>query len=161
MAGRAYERVILRRHEACAAMPAGERAASAYAATELAGATPQRLRILLFDGAIGLCREARRALDEGNAELAASRLARALLTVRQLQDCVRSAPQCPSRRRFVELYEQVHRGLIEADFYRRRESVSETISLLSRERLDWRRFAEAGDPAQASPPAISARCWVG
>ena len=134
---------------------------AAYIATDLATATPQRLRLLLYDGAIRLCREALVALDDGDAKLAADRLRRAMRTVHELRDRVRGDGDCPQRDRFAELYEQVHRRLIEADFYRRREAVSETISLLSLRRLDWGEFARALNQNGAEPGRPRPKSWVG
>ena len=59
--------------------------ASAYMATDRAGATPRRLRVMLYDGAIRLCRQGLLALDGGEVTLAADRLARAGRIVEKLR----------------------------------------------------------------------------
>ena len=133
--------------------------ASAYLDTEMAGAAPQRLCILLYDGAISLCRQALAALDAGNAQLAADRLGRARTSVRHLQDSLHAPALSDERRMFAGLYRRVHTRLIEADFYRRREVVRETITLLSRQRGGWQRLANSLATAHATVPAE--RSWVG
>ena len=133
--------------------------ASAYLDTEMAGAAPQRLCVLLYDGAIRLCRQALAALDAGDAHLAADRLGRARTSVQNLQDSLH-APGLPDERRmFADLYRRVHTRLIEADFYRRREVVRETITLLSRRRGGWQRLANCLGSDHAAPAAD--RSWVG
>ena len=154
-----------RRHDIQAATLAGQTTAgetpvaSAYLDTEMAGAPPQRLCILLYDGAISLCRQALAALDAGNAQLAADRLGRARESVQHLQDSL-SAPGLPDEHRtFADLYQRVHTRLIEADFYRRREVVRETITLLSRQRPDWQRLTDRLTTTPCAPAAE--RSWVG
>jgi flagellin-specific chaperone FliS len=132
--------------------------ASAYLAAERAGATPERLRVLLYDGAIGLCREALTALDFGDAKLAADRLARARASVSRLHGCLQA--RTGREGRFLRLYETVQRCLGEADYYRRREPLCESITMLLDRRMAWLDL----DPAERSCPPIEdagCRSWVG
>jgi len=136
--------------------------ALAYRAAQQAGATPPRLRVLLYDGAVRLCRQALAALDEGDADLAGDRLAKAQQSVRQLHGSIPPDAGARDGRLFERLYEQVHRRLVEANFYRRRESVSETIALLDMRRFAWSRLADA--QRQSAAPAASGGCsksWIG
>ena len=134
----------------------------AYMSADIAGAGPQRLRMLLYDGAIRLSRQAMAALDDGDVELAADRLARARASIRRLRDSLHADEGRSDRQRFVELYRQVHHRLIEADFYRRREGINETISLLNCGRAAWSEFAQAHCRQTLSSPAeASSKSWVG
>ena len=129
----------------------------AYLATDHAGATPRRLRVLLYDAAIRLCRQSLTALDEGQPYRAADTLARAERLVEQLRrDLQADGP--PGR--FATVYDQVARRLAEAGFYRRREPVSETIRLLRYWRRDWDMLARSLDQPPETPPA-RAESWVG
>ena len=129
----------------------------AYLATDHAGATPRRLRVLLYDAAIRLCRQGLAALDDGQPCQAADKLARAERLVEQLRrDLLADGP--PGR--FATLYEQVARRLADAGFYRRREPVSETIRLLQCWRRDWDVLARSLDQTPETPPAAS-ESWVG
>ena len=134
-------------------------AASAYLTTEMETAAPRNLCMLLYDGAIRLCREALQALDEGDAEYAAERLAKARRTVHQLQDRAREGT-ATERQQFSELYERIYRRLVEADFYRRREVVCETLSLLGDRRTEWNRYAQTLGPCPAAAETAS-RTWIG
>jgi len=129
----------------------------AYLAADHAGATPRRLRVLLYDAAIRLCRQGLTALDEGAPHQAADKLARAERLVEQLRrDLLADGPDG----RFACLYEQVARRLAEAGFYRRREPVSETIRLLQCWRRDWDVLARSLDQPPETPAAMS-ESWVG
>ena len=140
-------------------VPASIGAASVYLAMELATAAPERLAVLLYDGAIQMCRQALAALDCGDTRLAAGRLGKAMQTVRRLQTSMGSGPTTPRHEDFVDLYEQVHRRLIEADFYRRREAVSESISMLSFQRPAWGEFARTHHKEPV--PAGAEKSWIG
>ncbi len=136
--------------------------ASAYRAADMASATPRRLRVLLYDAAVSLCRQAITALDEGDACLAADRLAKALRTVQQLQGGISGddTPRCVAQ--FTDLYDEVRRRLAEADFYRRREPLTETVSLLDRRRIAWRKLAMTlSDNLPADHDQTMSKSWVG
>lgn len=135
-------------------------AARAYLATDRAGATPRRLRMLLYDGAIRLCRQGLAALDEGQAALAADRLARAGRIVERLRRDLIGEDRCERPAHFSRLYEQVARRLVEADFFRRREPVSETIELLSCSREYWEAWSRSQDDTAEAAGAPSAS-WIG
>lgn len=134
--------------------------ARAYLATDHAGATPRRLRVLLYDGAIRLCRQGLRALDSGEAALAADRLARAARIVKQLRRDLRREGPGERPARFAHLYDEITRRLVKAGFYRSREPVSETIALLNCSRGDWDALARSLDKASEASPAASAS-WLG
>jgi flagellar protein FliS len=110
--------------------------AAAYRQSEFLTATPRRLAELLYDGAVRSCRQAVEALDEGDCERARERIGRAVQIFRQLQDSVEplSAAADAEFRRFCR---DVHARLIEADHYRRRETLAEAIALLTDRREDW------------------------
>lgn len=135
-------------------------AAGVYLATDSAGATPRRLRMLLYDGAIRLCRQGLSALDDGQTALAAERLARAGRIVERLRRDLFGEGQSERLAHFARLYDQVARRLVEADFFRRREPVKETIDLLNRSREHWGAWARSLDD---TPEVVGATLasWVG
>ena len=136
--------------------------AGAYIATDQAGATPRRLRVLLYDGAIRLCRQGLAALDDGEVALAADRLARAGRIVEQLRRDLLVDGRNRRLDRFARLYEQVARRLVEAGFYRRREPLNETILLLNCRRHDWNALTRSLDDGEpAGPAATNSASWVG
>jgi flagellin-specific chaperone FliS len=135
-------------------------AAGVYLATDRAGATPRRLRMLLYDGAIRLCRQGLSALDDGQTALAADRLARAGGIVERLRRDLFGEGQSERLAHFARLYDQVARRLVEADFFRRREPVKETIDLLNRSREHWGAWARSLDDTTEAADADLAS-WVG
>ena len=110
--------------------------AAAYRASELQTATPRRLAELLYDGAIRLCQQAVEALDDGDFELAGDRLTRARRILGQVQASLEPLGG-PDTRRLWRFCEHVAARLAEADHYRRRETLTETIDLLACHRPDW------------------------
>ena len=155
------------KHEPCGEplCPAGEQEgvllsacgpAAAYLRTEIATATPRRIRQMLYDSAINLCRQAVEALDAGDLARAADRFDHARRVIRQLQN---SLPACRDRQ-FFALYEQVHRRLGEAEHYRCREIASETLSLLDGQRDLWQTLT-ATLPASGQADMHAPEEWVG
>ena len=131
----------------------------AYVAMELATAPPERLQAVLYDAAIRICRQAAEALGAGQVERAAELLGRARTIILHLQAALyaRAAPSPPPE--LAELYEQVHRRLIEADYYRKRETVEESIQLLHHRRPALSAFLDAlGPPGRRR---INSPSWVG
>ena len=129
--------------------------AAAYRQSEFLIATPRRLAELLYDGAVRSCRQAVEALDEGDFERARERIGRAVGIFRQLQDSVEplSAAAEEEFRRFCL---DVHARLIEADHYRRRETLDEAIALLTARRDEWAGLT-CGAGAEGARPGPRAR----
>ena len=123
-------------------------AAAAYRRGDYLTATPRRLAELLYDAAAGLCERALSALDEGQFELAADRLARARRIFRQIQGCLEPTSGRTARRLWG-LCEDVHRRLLEADHYRRREALAETLLILAYQRPQLADLTPSG----CQPPA--------
>lgn len=134
--------------------------AGAYLATEFATAPPRRLAELLYDGAIRLCRQAMEAFDADDPSLAARRLARAGEIVRQLQSYLRG--ETGRTEDLAEACGQVRRRLTEAGFYRSRQAIAETLSLLLGRRDAWGAFLAGGDePTRCVQRARRVTDWVG
>ena len=152
-------------------------AAAAYVATELATTPPQRLQMVLYDSAIRMCRQAVEALDAGQLAHAAERLGRARAIIVHLQAQLgptrhsqvtsgagsggpvhtQAAPDLA--RELAELFRQVHRRLIEADYYRKRQTVEESIQLLHHRRGALTAFLHAASHGAAGH--VQASSWVG
>lgn len=136
--------------------------AEAYRASEYLTATPPRLAELLYDAATGLCEQAVEALDAGELDSAADRLARARRLVGRLQRSLGpdegGGGEMVRLRRFCQ---DVHARLIEADHYRRREAVIETISILAYERPGWLAAVRRADRADRLPARPAGAGWIG
>ncbi len=129
--------------------------AAVYRRTAAATAAPRWLRTRLHAGAIELCRSALHALDVGDVASAADRLARARRIIEDLRSGLGSTDDEASR--LAGLYKRVHGRLIEADYYRRREALVESITILRNARPSCRDTRAA--PADALP--TTSRCWIG
>lgn len=135
-------------------------AATAYQAAQAATATPRRLHVMMYDSAIDLCRRAVQALDDGDVDRAGERLARAGAVLGRLRGVLRTDVEPELARALSELYEQVQARLVEADFYRRREPLGQSITLLHYRRPAWTAFIEAlclRGACQAGPSARTDR----
>lgn len=132
--------------------------AEAYLATERVTAAPTRLREVLYDGVMDLCRQALAAQDAGRGELAGDRLARARRIVAQLAATLAPDARDERAEAFAELYQRAHRRLIEAGFYHRRRPVAETFSALAGSRGDWLTLVRSAAPRAQ---AMQAGHWVG
>jgi flagellar protein FliS len=154
----AQSRSCLRRQ---VALGSGVDPAWAYLEIDLATATPRRLWMLLYDGAVRLCRQAMAALDRSDVQSAADMLARARAILRQLQAVLRCRADPALRQALAGLYDQAHRCLIDADFYRRREAVNQAISLLDYQRPAWGDFLDAlgGTEVPCPDPAFHGE-WI-
>ncbi len=111
--------------------------AGGYLKTQWATATPKRLQILLYDGAVRLSRQALRALDEGDTRLATDKLSRAGAILAQLQRTLETGDSSALSRRLSALFGQVNKHLLQGRFYRSRQEVDETISMLVQMRGLW------------------------
>lgn len=137
--------------------------ADAYLTTELVTASPDRLQARLYDAAIRICRQAEEALGNGHVDRAGDQLRRARKIVRHLRGALPTGRTGQWADRFATLYEQVHRRLIEADYYRRRESIHESIELLDHQRPAWSALvSELGrGRRRGTDRAAAASSWIG
>lgn len=129
--------------------------AAVYRRTAVATAAPRWLRTRLHAGAIELCRSALGALDAGDVNAAGDRLARARRIIEDLRCGL--GPTDDESSRLAGLYKRAHGRLAEADHYRRREALVESITILRDARPACR--TAGAEPADALPTTF--RCWVG
>jgi len=135
-------------------------AAEAYVATELATTPPRRLQTVLYDSAIRTCRQAVEALDAGQVAPAAERLGRARAIILHLQGELQTQAAPDLAHELADLFREVHRRLIEADYYRKRQTVEESIQLLHHRRGAMTAFIEAAASHGARGPVRTGN-WVG
>ena len=126
--------------------------AGAYLAADLATASPARLAVLFYDRCSRLCWQAVGELDAGDPAAAGRTLAKARQILQHLAE-LSAGPQ------FSRVFDHLLRLLIEADFYRRRESVLDVVAALSDHRSRWQNAFP-----RATPPNAAARKtagWIG
>jgi flagellar protein FliS len=113
----------------------------AYLENEVQTAPPQRLRLLLIEGAIRFARQACDAIEGGHGEEAADMLGRCRAVLVELLSGVRPDGS-PLTRQVAGLYVYLIRRLTEADLKSDERQIAEVISLLEVERETWQQACE-------------------
>ncbi len=123
-----------------------------YLRTKIMTASPEELRLMLYDGALKFCRQARGALEAGNFDDSYHNLMRAQKIVLELSTSLKPdmAPDLCSK--LSALYTYIYRKLIDANMNRNPADVDTAVKLLEYERETWvllmkRLSEERGDAA--------------
>jgi flagellar secretion chaperone FliS len=114
-----------------------------YLETEVRTATPQKLRLMLIDGALRFARQARDCWDDadrGQARCAALAKCHDILT--ELYHSIR-ADQAPVAREVKSIYRFLHGRLADATGQADPSVIEEVIGVLEVERETWRQVCEA------------------
>ena len=138
--------------------------ASSYLRTRVMTASPEQLRLMLFEGAIKFCRQGRDHLGRKDYEGMFNALVRAQKIVLELTNSLRPEVDPELCERLGSLYTYIYRRLVDATTERDIEAIDESIRLIDYERETWvllmnklQAEREAGtDPvaeAQATLPA--------
>lgn len=109
-----------------------------YLKTKILTATPEELRLMLYEGAIKFCNQAVTALEEQNYDNSYSTLMRAQRIVMELSSSLnhKQAPELCER--LSALYTYIYRRLIDANFSHDIAAVHEAIKLLEFEKQTWK-----------------------
>jgi flagellar protein FliS len=117
-------------------------AAQKYLRTKVLTATPEQLQMMLFDGAIRFCQQARVALEKKNFEQSYQALTRAQAIVNQLI-CAMKPDVLPDLcKRLKGLYAFAYRRLVDANLHHRLESLDEALNVLKFQRETWAMLME-------------------
>jgi flagellar protein FliS len=136
--------------------------ANPYLRTKIMTASSEELRLMLFDGAMRFCRQARTALDAKNFEDSYNALMRAQKIVLELSSSLNHDVDRELTQKMAALYTFIYRRLVDANVQRDVEAIDEAVRLLSYERETWAmlinkaRGDETPRPA-AAPPSTGAR----
>ena len=122
-----------------------EKSASApnpYLKTKIMTASPQELRLMLYDGAIKFCHQAQKALAQEDFEDSYNALMRAQKIVLELSTSLNfdAAPQLCDK--LSALYTYIYRLLVDANIGRKAEPIDEALELLEYERQTWMMLIE-------------------
>jgi flagellar secretion chaperone FliS len=123
-------------------------ASRAYAATDVRTASPERLRLMLIEAAIGYAGEARRHAQASSWAIAGEAFVESRRAVIDLLAGIRTDVQSGDAnaaslaRKVRSLYTFLLRHLTEAQLYRDPERINETLRLLQMERETWRQVCE-------------------
>ena len=128
-------------------------AVNPYLRTKVMTATPEELRLMLYDGALKFCRLAAAAIGERRHEDSYHNLARAQKIVLELSTSLKHSLQPDLCGKLSALYTYVYRKLVDASMNRDAAPLSEAIKLLDFERQTWRmlmdKLAEQGGGPRA------------
>ena len=112
-------------------------AAQNYLRTKVLTATPEQLQLMLYDGAIRFCEQARVGLEQKNYEQSYNGLSRATRIITELTASLRHeiAPELCGK--LAALYNFVYMKLIEANVEHKMQSLDEALSILRYQRETW------------------------
>lgn len=124
-------------------------ARQAYAESSVLTASPERLVVLLYDGAIRFLRQAAHAMREGTPEQASDRLARANAILTELNCAldIERGGEVADRLRAIYLFCKRHTS--DANLRRDPDGVEAVVKLLSELRESWAKIADQSAEAVA------------
>ncbi len=126
-----------------------------YLETQVETASPEKLLLMLYRSAVQRCREARKAMAEGDRETAHTNLIKVQQILTELMAALNWEAGGEITRGLYGVYDYMHRKLVEANLKGCADGVAECEKLLS-ELLDaWERAlsGEAEEAAGAVPAA--------
>ena len=134
-------------------------AANPYLRTKILTASPEELRLMLYDGAIKFCRQAKDGLDQKNFEQSYNGLTRAQKIVLELSTSLNSAIDPDLYEKLNSLYTYIYRLLVDANLERSAAKVEEAIGLIEYEKETWKllmqQLSQRDQSASAPQPAMS------
>ncbi|MEM6334554.1 MAG: flagellar export chaperone FliS [Planctomycetota bacterium] len=124
-----------------------------YLRTQILTASPEELRLMLFDGALKFCKQARPAIEQGDLEASYEALSRAKKIVLELSTGMdrKQAPEVAEK--MSALYTFIFKKLVDANMQRDLAPLDEAIGLLEYERETWKMLIDKskGNPDNPAP----------
>jgi flagellar secretion chaperone FliS len=111
--------------------------ANQYLRTKVLTATPEQLQMMLFDGALRFCEQARTALAEKNFEQSYNLISRVQRILLELNCSLKHDVQPDLCSKLAALYNYAYRKLIEANVRHDPASLDATIGILKYQRETW------------------------
>ena len=108
-----------------------------YLKTKILTASPQELRLMLYEGAIKFCRQAHHAITLKDWEGMFNSLQRAQKIVMELSNSLKHDVDPDLTGKLTSLYTYIYRRLIDANMERDGSPVTECIDLLEYQRQTW------------------------
>ena len=108
-----------------------------YLRTRVMTARPEQLRLMLFDGALKFCRQAKQHLVNNNFEGMYEGLVRAQKIVLELTAGLNHQADPELCSRLAGLYNYIYRRLVDANTERDPAGIDEAVQLLEFERETW------------------------
>ncbi|MGA2441580.1 MAG: flagellar export chaperone FliS [Tepidisphaeraceae bacterium] len=128
-------------------------AAQKYLRTKVLTATAEQLQMMLFDGAIRFCEQARIALEKRNFEQSYQALTKAQAIVNQLICALKPEVLPELCARLKGLYTFAYRRLVDANLNHHIESLDEALNVLKFQRQTWAMLMESLGKQKAAAAA--------
>jgi flagellar protein FliS len=113
----------------------------AYLETQILTATPQRLRLMLIEGAIRKITLAKMAYDEGDLEKASADLSHCRDIITELIAGI-DPDQTPVAKQIMPVYMFLYSTLVDAQFGHDHSRLDDILRVLEEERRTWREVCE-------------------
>ena len=112
-------------------------AANEYMRTKILTASPQELRLLLYDGAIKFAGKARQAVEDEDIEESYNCLMRAQKIVLELSTSLNHDVDRELCQKLSALYNYIYRLLVDANLHKTAKPLDEALHLLEYEKQTW------------------------
>lgn len=129
-----------------------------YFENQVCTATPQRLRLMLIDGALSYARKATQHWEQGRIYEGGEAIVGCQRIVTELLRGLRAdlAPELVAN--VAAVYNYIFRSLIEAALKRDGGKLADAMRVLEIERETWRQVCEQlGSPLETAPPPVAQR----
>ncbi|MEL7088014.1 MAG: flagellar export chaperone FliS [Planctomycetota bacterium] len=129
-----------------------------YLRTKIMTASPEELRLMLYDGCLKFCRGAKAELvkDKPNFEAVYENFMRAQKIVLELSTSLNHDVAPDLCEKLSALYTYIYRLLVDANLEREPSKIDEAVQLLEYERETWVMFMQRNAEAQPATPGQSA-----
>ena len=117
--------------------PMNGQAADTYLRTKVFTATPEQLQMMLYDGAVRFCEQARLALNEKKWEQSFNLISRVQKIIIELSCSLKHDVAPDLCEKLAALYNYVYRKLVEANIQHNGASLDEALSVLRYQRETW------------------------
>ena len=113
-----------------------------YFRTQIMTAGPEQLRLLLYEGAIKFCRQAKDSLEKLDFEASYNSITRAEKIVLELSTSLNEQVDPELCKKLNSLYTYVYRLLVDTNINHKIEPLDEAIGLLEYEKKTWQLLME-------------------
>lgn len=115
---------------------------NSYLTTEVLTAAPQKLQLMLIEGALRFGNQARALRREGRDEEAGEAILRCQQIVAQVLAGLRQENPSELIRRIAGLYLFIHEALIAAHLNRDEQKLADALTVLAEEQVTWRAICD-------------------
>lgn len=130
-----------------------------YLTTRIMTASPEQLRLMLYDGALRFCNQARSALEKQDYEMSYDVLVRAQKIVLELSASLKHDQMPELCGKLASLYTYIYRKLVDANTMHDLDSLDEAVKHLQYDRQTWimlmDELKEQGLSRKPLPPAAN------